>query len=145
MSCGFLLFDFSAINYAAVVTCAVAFFVLGAAWFSAFFGAVWVQELGKHNIVIKEPTPAQLRTKMGLNFLKNVIVALALAWLVAITGSTTACSGFMLGAIIAFGFSVPAMADIFIWESRSFKLFLIDTGYQVIGVIMAAIILSVWR
>jgi len=139
--------DFNAItiNYAAVITCAVAFFILGAAWFSALFGSIWAEELSKHNIVITQPTSTQLMTKMGLNFLKNGIIALAMAYAVAITGSVTASSGLILGAIIAFGFAVPAMADIFIWESRSIKLFLIDTGYQIVGFIMTAVILSVWR
>jgi hypothetical protein len=133
------------VNYAAVMVAAIIFFIIGAVWFSVLFGTAWVQELQHHNIVIKEPSSQQMMIKMGLNFLKNLMLAFAVAGLVVLTGSTTVWSGLLLGALVGCGVAVPAMADIFIWESRSLKLFLIDASYQVIGIILAAIVLSVWR
>lgn len=135
----------SQINYAVVAVCALIFFSLGSLWFGAFFGTMWIAELGKHNVAIKKPSNAVLFTKMGLNLLKNIIISFAMAYLVLLTGSTTLVSGLLLGLLVACGFAAPAMADIFIWEDRSKKLFLIDAGYQIVGITLAAIILSVWR
>lgn len=136
---------FSQINYAAVAVSAVAFFMIGSMWFGAFFGKIWVAELERHNTVIKEPTRAALFAKMGLNLLKNSIIALAMAYLVLLSGSTTFTSGLLLGLFVACGFAAPAMADIFIWEGRSKVLFVIDSGYQIVGITLSAIILSLWR
>ncbi len=133
------------INYLAVAVSAIIFFFLGAIWFSVLFAKTWVHELSRHNVTIKEPSKDKLLTNMGLTFLKDTIIAFAMACLVHMSGSTTLESGLMLGLIIALGFSATAIAGVFIWESRSIKLFLIDAGYQVIGVILSAVILSVWR
>lgn len=134
----------SQINYAAVAVCSLVFFFLGSLWFGTFFGSMWVAELGKHNVIITAPTKAELLTKMGLNFLKNTIIALSMACLVVLVGSKTAVAGFFLGLLVAFGFAAPAMADVFIWEGRSLTLFLIDSGYQVVGIVLSAVILSMW-
>lgn len=136
---------FSQINYAAVAVSATVFFLLGSLWFGGLFGTMWAAELIRHNVALKEPSKAELFTKMGLNFLKNFVISLALAYLVIATNSTTAISGLLLGLLVACGLAAPAMADIFIWESRSKKLFLIDAGYQIVGILVSAVILSVWR
>lgn len=133
------------VNYVAVAISTLAFFFLGSLWFGALFGKMWVAELGRHNVIIKEPSSAALFTKMGLNLLKNGIISFAMACLVVLTGSKTFESGLLLGLFVACGFAASAMADIFIWENRSKKLFLIDAGYQIVGITIAALILSVWQ
>ncbi|HEV2601789.1 MAG TPA: DUF1761 domain-containing protein [Candidatus Babeliales bacterium] len=134
----------SQVNYAAVAVCSLIFFFLGSMWFGAFFGSMWIAELAKHNVIITPPTKAELLTKMGLNFLKNTIIALSMACLVVLVGSKTVMSGLHLGLLVAFGFAASTMADVFIWEGRSVKLFLIDSGYQIVGIILSAVILSIW-
>jgi uncharacterized protein YneF (UPF0154 family) len=135
----------SQINYLAVAVSTLAFFFIGSLWFGAFFGKMWIAELARHNTIIKEPSKSEIFAKMGLNLLKNAVISLAMACLVILVGSTTAASGLVLGLFVACGFAASAMADIFIWESRSFKLFIIDSGYQIVGITLAAIILSVWQ
>lgn len=135
----------TSINYVAVIVCAVAIFFTGSVWFSALFGKIWVHELSRHNVTIQAPSSAQLALCMGLTFLQNNIMAFAMACLVALTHSTTFESGLILGIIAALGFAAPAIGGVFTWEIRSVKLFLIDAGYPVVGIIVSAIILSVWR
>lgn len=135
----------SHINYLAVLASAIAMFFLGAIWFSALFSKAWVDELTLHNVTIGEPTQEKILTNMAISFLKCVIIAFAAACLVSLTHSTTFGSGLLLGLIVAIGFSATAIADVFLWENRSIKLFLIDAGYQMLGVILVSIILSVWR
>jgi hypothetical protein len=135
----------TSINYVAVIISAVAIFFAGSVWFSALFGKIWVHELSRHNITIQAPSSAKLALCMGLTFLQNNIMAFAMACLVSLTHSTTCASGLMLGLIVALGFAATAIGGVFTWESRSVKLFLIDAGYPMVGIILSAIILSVWR
>ncbi len=135
----------SQINYLAVAVSSVIFFVLGSLWFSALFGSIWAEELERHNVVIKQPTKNSLFMKMLLTFATNCIASFAMACLVAMTGSTTVISGIILGIIATVGFAATTLASVFNWESRSLKLFLIDIGYPALGIITAAIILSVWH
>ncbi len=135
----------SQINYLAEATCTIIFFFLGAIWFSALFAKAWVHELSLHNVTITEPSKNKILSNMFLTFINNYIIVFAIACLVIMTNSTTLQSGLMLGCILAFGFSATAIGGVFLWEGRSVKLFLIDAGYQIIGIITSAIILSVWR
>ncbi len=83
--------------------------------------------------------------KMILTFSANLLASFAMAELAILTGSCCAQTGLILGSIAALGIAVPALGSVFIWESRSLKLFLIDVGYPAIGIIIAAIIVSVWQ
>lgn len=133
------------INYAAVAASSIIFFAIGSLWFSTLFSSLWVEELQQHNITIKKPTTKVLAIKMWLTFSANILASIAMAYLVLVTGSTTVQSGLHLGIIVAFGFAVPTLASVFVWENRSLKLFLIDVGYPVVGIIATAVLLSVWH
>lgn len=137
---------FMQINYIAVTVSAIVFFFVGSAWFSPLlFTSMWLQELKQHNVVIKEPTAAVLTTKMLLTFAANFVTSLAMAYLVALTASTTITSGLCLGIIAAVGFTLTSIGSVFIWEGRSLRLFLIDAGYPAVGIILSAILLSIWQ
>lgn len=133
------------INYLAVAVSSIIFFLIGSVWFSALFSTMWTQELKRHNVVIKEPTKPALFIKMLLTFGANVMTSIAIQYLVIMTGSTTLLSGLILGIVTTLGFAVTTLASVFIWESRSLKLFLIDIGYPALGIITASILLSLWR
>lgn len=135
----------SNINYLAVAASTAIFFVLGSIWYSALFRSLWTEELKQHNVIIKQPTSQDLTFKMLLTLAANFLASLAMACLVHMTGSSTAASGITLGIIVALGFVATTLALVFIWESRSLRLFLIDSGYPILGVIISAVLLSLWR
>lgn len=135
----------SQINYTAVAVSSLVLFFVGWFWFSGLFGSAWVHELSKHNVVIKQPSSSTIMTKMFLSLVTNIIISLAMAYLVIKTGSTTAASGICLGLVTALGFAATTLGSVFIWENRSLKLYLIDIGYSALDIIIAGVILSVWR
>ena len=135
----------SQINYFAVAAAAAVYFLLGSLWFSTLFGSIWAQELKEHKVIIQEPTPSDLLSKMIQSLLANILTAFAMACLVILTGSTTLISGLFLGIIAAIGFAATTLASVFTWENRSVKLFLLDIGYPVLGIVATAIILSLWH
>jgi hypothetical protein len=106
---------------------------------------MWSKELELHNVVIKEPSKKELTTKMFLTFCANIVASLVMAYFVFITKSTTLMSGLHLGIAASIGFAGTAIALVFIWESKSLKLFLIDFGYSATGLIVSSIILSLWH
>ena len=133
------------INHPAVIAAAFIFFAIGSLWFSALFGTMWREELKKEHTTIKEPTKQAIMAKMVQTLVANFIASYAMACLVIMTGSVTIESGLFLGTLAAIGFGATAIASVFIWESRSLKLFLIDVGYPVVGIIITAVLLSVWQ
>lgn len=130
------------INYLAVLVSAVAFFMLGALWFSVLFKDAWTDLAYPSGM--KERSKEGIATNMVLTFLTNLIASFAMACFVAMTHSTSIQSGLVLG-IIGAAFAAIAVAGVFIWENKPLKLFLIDAGYPVFGILLSALLLSLWR
>ncbi len=136
----------SQVNYLGVVVAALVFFLIGALWFSVLFGHMWAHALKAHSkIVIKEPSKKEFATKLVLTFVANFVACFAMDCLVMVTGSASLLSGLILGIIVAVGFIATTLVSACIWEGRPVKLFLIEVGYPMLGIIAAALILSSWQ
>jgi len=134
------------INYFAVAGAAFVYFIIGSIWYSPLLMSdMWIEELKHHQVTIKTPTSAALFGKMLITFTAALISAFAMACLVIMTSATTWQSGLLIGILSSMGFAGTTLATAFIWESRSFKLFLIDIGYPILGIISSAMLLSIWR
>ncbi len=132
-------------TYLAIAASTIIFFLLGSLWFSALFGSLWSEELKRNNVVIEKPSQNVLYTKMALTFACNLLISIVLACLVYMTGSTTLLSGLILGLKVALGIVLPVVGMVFIWENKSWRLFLIDAGYPAVGIVIGTILLSLWR
>lgn len=132
----------SDINYLAVAVASLVFFFLGYAWYSLLFKHPWMKEIERHKIALGQMSDMPL--KMGLTLLANFLACLSLACLVVLTQSRDAHAGITLGIIVSC-IALAVIASIFIWQNKSLRLYLIDAGYPVCGIILASLILSIWR
>ncbi|HEX2669012.1 MAG TPA: DUF1761 domain-containing protein [Gammaproteobacteria bacterium] len=128
-------------NYLGIFLAAAAMFALGSVWYSpVLFAKVWVRESGGDPAY--KPTGKEMGRTFGGTFLLLLVSAAVLDWVMqnsAATGeglSHGLTVGF-LGAVIA-----VAMTGInYLFERKSLKLFLINSGYNVIGFcIMGAVL-----
>ncbi len=135
----------TSINYLAVAVSTIIYFLLGSLWFSTLFGTMWAQELAQHNVIIKEPTAGDMMFKSLLTLITNFVTCLALACLISLTGISGIFSGFTFGLLSAVGVAATTLATTFVWESRSIKLFLLDIGYPMLGIIVSSVIFALWQ
>ncbi len=135
---------FSQINWLAVIAAAIAYFVLGAIWYSkALFGTKWATLVGMD---MNDPNKNRGMTKMFTTTLLLIIVTcIGLAILVNRLDLVFLLSGLKLGLLTGICFATTAVSISFIYESRPTGLYFIDCGYHLVGHIVAAIILSLWR
>jgi hypothetical protein len=132
-------------NWWAIIVSALVYFFLGSVWFSALFGKLWMAEISKHGIIIKEPEKGQIGKKMVQTFIYNLIVAFAIAYLIYISGSFRWLAGLKMGALCGIGIASMGICIAYTWESRSAKLVMIDCGYAIIGMAISGAILGAWR
>ncbi len=134
----------SQINWLAVISAAIAYFVLGAIWYSkALFGARWATLVGMD---MNDPDKNRGMVKMfTITLLLIIVSCVGLAVLVNRLDLVLLLSGIKLGLLTGFCFATTAVSISFIYESRPAGLYFIDCGYHLIGHIVAAIILSLWR
>jgi hypothetical protein len=116
------------LNWLAVVTAAVAAFLLGAAWYSRkLFGTVWMKEIGLTEEAISQSNAALI---FGGTFVLQLVGAAALA-LVLGTGSGW-LTGLQHGLLVGLGWIATAYGITYFFEQRSLRLYLINAGYYVL-------------
>lgn len=124
-------------NWLAVVLGTVAFFAVGAVWYSALFPRAWQREVGLSTEQLT--TGRNMMLIMGTCLLLEFVVVLMLGHLFArIDPSDRAkmmmASGFGL-AIMA-----PAIGINYLYQRRSLTLFLIDAGHFVVGMTVVGLV-----
>ena len=135
---------FSQINWLAVLVAALAYFMLGAVWYSkALFGNKWVALVG---LDMSNPDRKRGMGKMMAGtFILIIVTCIALALFVHRLDLFVISSALKLGFITGIGFAATAVAISFIYESRPTALYFIDCGYHLAGHLITAIILVLWK
>jgi hypothetical protein len=134
----------SEINWLAVLVAAVAYFMLGAIWYSkALFAPKWAKLVGLD--MNSDSNKKGLGAMMMGSFILILVTCIAQAFLVVRMDLFVLTSGLKLGLITGLCFATTAVSISFIYEKRPTALYFIDCGYHLVGHIAAAIILVLWR
>jgi len=133
----------SNINWLAVLVAAIAYFMLGALWYSkALFAKPWVRHSG---INMNDPNLKKGVAQVMLgSFLLMVIVCVGLAILLARIGVVDWMTGCKLGLLTGICFSATAISISYLYEKKPIGLHLINGLYNIIGSTIAAIIIASW-
>jgi len=124
------------ISIVGVIVAALAFFVLGGLWYTLLFGKAWRAEMG-----VSEEAAAGARPDL-LMFVWSLLVALVIAGTLAkLVGPCGIEHGLKVGVGVGAGVGAAILAQNYVYESKSFRFFLINAGYVVVGLtLMGAII-----
>lgn len=134
------------INLWAVLGAAAAMFAVGAVWYSpVLFGKEWQKMIvasGKLKASdMKKMAPEAL---IG-SFLCYLLMAYALAYINALLGVDGWIDGITVAAWIALGFVVTISLSNALYDGTRKKLWSINTGYTLIGILLMGVILGVWH
>lgn len=119
------------INLLAVFLGALAFFTVGAIWYSFLFSKAWQRESGVTEAMMQGTSLPKL---LALTFLFELLIAVMFAHLLARTQPT----GHVI-MMMAFGFGAtimtPAVGINYLYQRKSLTLFLIDAGHFIVGML----------
>ena len=136
---------FSHLNWWAILVAGLAYFILGAVWYSkALFGTQWAKliNLDTNNPDLKKG----MGKMMASTFILIIIVCFGLALLIhMINFGDNYLYGIKLGLLTGFGFATTAMSINYVYENKPSDLYFINAGYHVMGHVLAATILVLWR
>ena len=121
-------------NWLAVVVATLAFFAVGAIWYTALFGRIWQREVG-----LSEEQLAGGRNMMlvmGTCFVLEFIVCLTVGHMFDFLEPSDRAK-MMIALGLALGVMMPATGINYLYQRKSLKLFLVDSGHFVAG--MAAV------
>ncbi len=118
-----------------VILASLAFFFLGALWYTVLFGKAWRAEMGIAEDQVGSPQPLMF---IG-SLICGLVIAVTLGLLIGDRG--TAC-GLKIGAGTGFGIGAAVMAQNAIYESKSVRFWAINSAYVVIGLAAMGAILG---
>ena len=135
---------FSAVNYLAVFVAALAYFILGALWYSTLFGKIWAKGIEEMGIKITRPDKGQMGIMMAKSFVANLLCAFSLAFLIKAIGGGNAMFGIKLGIVCGCGLTLASQMMVANWQNTKTIVMLIDAGYQILGITISCVIISLW-
>ena len=132
------------INWLAVLVAAIAYFILGAIWFSKMlFAKKWVQY---HQINMQDPNVSKGMGRMMFgSFILMAVITIGIALLVERLQLSGWMSGAKWGLLTGVCFSFTAISITYLYTKKPFSLHLIDGMYHVVGQVIVAIILCEWQ
>jgi hypothetical protein len=139
------LMTYPYINVWAVLVSTVAFWALGALWYSpVLFSKRWQKEVGFKEEDINRTNMVMV---FGLSFLIMLFMVWALNFVINShkAENVSLAMGLFYGTFIGLFFSMLTMGINYLYQRRSFVLWLIDGFYIIIGLGIAGMILGAWR
>ncbi len=127
------------IHWLAVAAAAIAGFPLGALWYGPLFGKAWMTETG---ISAERAKQANMVKMYGTTLVLNLVIATSLAMFIGPAGNLRA--GLFAGFMAGFTYVAAALGITYLFEFRSFKLWAINAGFQVVVFTVMGGILGAW-
>jgi len=129
------------LNYIAIIVSALSTFLIGGLWYSpAVFGKAWMRENGFKEEEMKQSNMIKI---FGLTFFLSFIAAVNLAMFLG--PEDKPAMGALWGFLAGFGWVATFVGTHYLFERKSFTLFLINAGYSVVSLTVMGVILAAWK
>ncbi len=134
---------FSQLNWLAIIVAALAYFMLGAVWYSFLFKNVWIRGSGidMNSPEAKKGGAGIMLMTIVLEFITCLGLAV-LAYRLAATGGVI--SGIKMGLLTGGCFAAIAVWISFMYQMKPKSMLAVDGGYHILGHVISAIIICVW-
>jgi Protein of unknown function (DUF1761) len=139
--------EFMGVNLWSVLVAAVATMILGFLWYSPLlFAKPWTLAMGYD--LNDKAKMAEMRKGAGklygITFIASLISAFVLAKIIEVTTVNSALYGMKIGFAVWLGFVTTVQLTSTLFKRRPIKLYLIDTGYQLVCYLLMGAILAKW-
>ena len=134
---------FSHINWLAVLVATLAFFALGAIWYSFLFKNAWIRNT---KVNMNDPNAKSgVAGIMFTSFILTFICCIGIAIFLGKSGPSSWMSGAKVGLVAGVCFCATAISNSYVYEKRPSALHLINGLYNICGCVIAGIIIAVWK
>lgn len=129
------------VNFAAVFVGALITYLFGWFWYSPkAFGQEWMRGLGYR----REEVSMQWYHFLG-GFLVSFVTAWVLAALILSLNITDITEGVSFAFWIWLGFIATTFFGGYLWEKKTFNVYLINIGFQLVSLLFLGAFLTYWR
>ena len=140
------------VNYLAILVAGIAMMIVGSIWYGPLFGKTFIASMGWDKISKEE----QDKMKKGMigNYVLQFIFSLVTIWVLAVVLHyfrivRTDLSGTVAGLHVALlawvGFYLPVKCGEKLWTGKMDKMLWIDLGHFLVSLVVAGLILGMWK
>ncbi|HYL09145.1 MAG TPA: DUF1761 domain-containing protein [Candidatus Acidoferrales bacterium] len=130
------------INYLAIIVAAILYFLLGGLWFGVLFSNQWMALEGFKAADLKNINPT---IPYVVSMVANLVIAFILALVCATQKADSLVKGAQTGILVGIGFVATTTLSTYLFEGRSMHLFMINTGYPVVGLALMGAVIGAWK
>jgi hypothetical protein len=131
------------LHFLPILAAAIAKMALGALWYSnALFFQPWIRMSG----ISEQQVRQRLGKALAVDYIGSVLMALALAHVIrwGEAEPNKVVVGLFAGFLCWLGFVAFTGINIVTYEHKPLKLYLINTGFQLVSMLIMGAILAVW-
>ena len=133
------------INYLAAIVAAVVAFGIGWLWYSPMlFGKQWAAANGYTPEKIQAMQKGAAKA-YGISFACFLVMAVILAVLLKVAHISAVPTGAKFGVLCWLGFVATMGLTANVYSDKPFKAWLLDAGYQLVSLVVMALIITAWR
>ena len=135
------------VNYLAIILSTVVMMVLGYVWYGPLFGSRWSALMGfthEHHAAHKKDMKMRYLIMTLGALLMSFILAHAIIFADTFMQISGAPAGMLVGVMNWLGFVVPVSLSIVLWDNKPWKLWFINAGYYLVGLVIIGAILGLW-
>lgn len=137
--------NFSSVNWWAVLTAGLATFFLGAVWYQALFGKLWLRLHGYTPADVAEMQKSRPPAVFfGTMIAAYLLMAAVMALLVKVSGATDAVGGAFVGLLVWLVVQSIAATD-YITAKKQIGVYVLDGSYQLCYLLMTGVIVAMWK
>ena len=133
------------INYLAILFCGIASMALGFLWYGTLFTKTWMKLSGVSAASMKGGSAGK---GYAISFVGSLVMAWVLAYSLVFASTYLGISGIRAGMQAGFwnwlGFVAPVTLGGVLWEDKSWKLWILNNGYNLTQLVLMGIILALW-
>ena len=109
--------DYGDMNWLAIVCAGLAYWLLGAVWYSALFSKAWRSAVEQHGVKLGQPNQSGMGAKLIVTLICNLIAAIVLARVIHQLHGVDLLRGLKIGAGVGVGFCATALTMTYLWQS----------------------------
>lgn len=133
------------INLWAVLVAAVINMVVGSLWYGPLFGKIWMPLAGHTPTSIDQSTQKGMGPTYFMAFVGSVVMAYVFAHVLATYGADSIALGLQAALWMWFGFISVVLLGKVLWEGKSWKLWLLESAYYLVVLMINSAVLVSWR
>lgn len=132
------------ISIFSVLLATISSIAIGFAWYGPLFGKQWSKEQGWSESDMSKQKSAGMGKSYAIMTVGSIFTAFILAQFIKIAGAVTAWDGATVGVWAWVGFAVPLLLSSVLWEGKSWRLYQINVGYQLVVMAVMGAIVAMW-